>query len=1824
MWIDVTAPVIPIIANATGECSVTVTAPTTTDNCIASVTGTTTSPLTYSAQGTYTIVWTFDDGNGNTSTANQTVIVDDITAPVVPIIANATGECSVTVTAPTTTDNCIASVTGTTTSPLTYSVQGTYTIVWTFDDGNGNTSTANQTVIVDDVTAPVVPTIADATGECSVTVTAPTTTDNCIASIIGTTTSPLTYSAQGTYTIVWTFNDGNGNTSTANQTVIVDDVTAPIVPIIANATGECSVTVTAPTTTDNCIASVTGTTTSPLTYSVQGTYTIVWTFDDGNGNTSTANQTVIVDDVTAPVVPIIANATGECSVTVTAPTATDNCIVSVTGTTTSPLTYSAQGTYTIVWTFDDGNGNTSTANQTVIVDDVTTPVVPTIADATGECSVTVTPPTTTDNCIALVTGTTTSPLTYSVQGTYTIVWTFDDGNGNTSTANQTVIVDDVTAPVVPTIADATGECSVTVTAPTTTDNCIASIIGTTTSPLTYSAQGTYTIVWTFNDGNGNTSTANQTVIVDDVTAPIVPIIANATGECSVTVTAPTTTDNCIASVTGTTTSPLTYSVQGTYTIVWTFDDGNGNTSTANQTVIVDDVTAPVVPIIANATGECSVTVTAPTATDNCIVSVTGTTTSPLTYSAQGTYTIVWTFDDGNGNTSTANQTVIVDDVTTPVVPTIADATGECSVTVTPPTTTDNCIALVTGTTTSPLTYSVQGTYTIVWTFDDGNGNTSTANQTVIVDDVTAPVVPTIANATGECSVTVTAPTTTDNCIASVTGTTTSPLTYSVQGTYTIVWTFDDGNGNTSTANQTVIVDDVTAPVVPTIADATGECSVTVTAPTTTDNCIVSVTGTTTSPLTYSLQGTYTIVWTFDDGNGNTSTANQTVIVDDVTAPVVPTIADATGECSVTVTAPTTTDNCIVSVIGTTTSPLTYSVQGTYTIVWTFNDGNGNTSTANQTVIVDDVTAPVVPIIANATGECSVTVTPPTTTDNCVGTVTGTTTSPLIYNTQGTYTIIWTFDDGNGNTSTANQTVIVKDVTPPTIGTVEPISIAVNAASCSATLILTTPTTSDNCIVQSVTNNAPSVFPLGTTTVTWTVTDGVGLTATTTQSVTVTTNLAATSVNLESPAICTGQSTNLSFTITGGLSPYTVVYNVGSTPTSVNNYVSGAPLSISPSANTTYALVSVTDAYGCQITTTTLSAMLTVNPLPSASNTTGVTCSGTSIGFDLQAYLGTATSNFTWYVLSDNPSVSGEPFTPQSGSMINTVLTTTSQSPQAVVYRVTPTSILGCLGSTFDVTITVFPVPNISAVSKTICSGTSTKLSVTNPNGVYGTNFNWTAIYGAVTGGEGSAVSVGFGTNAINETLINATSTSIDVIYTLTPIGTGPTFCTGTPLSVTVTVSPTVGTPILTGPTVLCQNDADATYIATATNNTSITYSVSPLAAGVMNATTGVMNWDESFSGPVTIMATATGCNNSVTTQTLSVMVNPNPIITIMQPEPVCISFDLQNTLISPNILGGTYTYYATLANAISKTTPLSSSVVNTSNTYYTRYELPTGCFTTGSISVTVGVCVEVRAKAVLQGAYNTTLGLMNNTLWTAGFVPSTDPYTTATYNGAFVHVNSEPTPKTISPSAMLNSGSDAIVDWVFIELRDKNNPTQVLGTSSALIQRDGDIVDMDGVSAVKFRMNLDQYYVVVRHRNHLGVMTASTIDYHAILPPPVIDFTSASTLVYTNTALASSSISNYAPRKVTSNGIMALWSGNANISANGLKNVSYNGPSNDRSSILTLIGTSTPLNIVTGYYKEDLNMDSNVSYNGQGNDRAIILSNLGSSFPNNIIQQHFQ
>ncbi|MEJ0105660.1 MAG: hypothetical protein WDO19_25230 [Bacteroidota bacterium] len=130
---------------------------------------------------------------------------------------------------PTATDDCAGTISATTSSPLSYTTAGTYTIVWVYSDGHGNTTTQTQDVIISDTQdpVPVTATLPDLTGQCSVTVTN-IQRQQIIARVLSLVLPIVRCLIQHRvlYTIVWIYNDGNGNVITQPQTVIVSGLQA--------------------------------------------------------------------------------------------------------------------------------------------------------------------------------------------------------------------------------------------------------------------------------------------------------------------------------------------------------------------------------------------------------------------------------------------------------------------------------------------------------------------------------------------------------------------------------------------------------------------------------------------------------------------------------------------------------------------------------------------------------------------------------------------------------------------------------------------------------------------------------------------------------------------------------------------------------------------------------------------------------------------------------------------------------------------------------------------------------------------------------------------------------------------------------------------------------------------------------------------------------------------------------------------------------------------------------------------------------------------------------------------------------------------------------------------------------------------------------------------------------------------------------------------------------------------------------------------------------------------------------------------------------------
>jgi len=256
-----------------------------------------------------------------------------------------------------------------------------------------------------------------------------------------------------------------------------------------------------------------------------------------------------------------------------------------------------------------------------------------------------------------------------------------------------------------------------------------------------------------------------------------------------------------------------------------------------------------------------------------------------------------------------------------------------------------------------------------------------------------------------------------------------------------------------------------------------------------------------------------------------------------------------------------------------------------------------------------------------------------------------------------------------------------------------------------------------------------------------------------------------------------------------------------------------------------------------------------------------------------------------------------------------------------------------------------------------------------------------------------------------------------------------------------------------------------------------------------------------------------------------------------------------------------------------------------------------GCTHTTTLSLKVGHGSWLAMKGILSGAYNATTGLMNDNLRASGLIPTTEPYTASPYSKLAAGF---PAGETVVPSVLATTGNNAIVDWVYIELRSSANSTTITHTIRALIQRDGDVVDpWDGTSPVLLPNLTGSYYVTLKHRTHLGVMTNTALNF-SLCGTTTVDFINGSNVwVRPNT-------SPNGPRRMFGS-IGTLWGGNTNLN----KTTRYNSSiENDKDPISLALGGNLN-NVLSNVYRaEDLNMNGNVKYNNTDNDKDVITANL--------------
>ena len=284
-----------------------------------------------------------------------------------------------------------------------------------------------------------------------------------------------------------------------------------------------------------------------------------------------------------------------------------------------------------------------------------------------------------------------------------------------------------------------------------------------------------------------------------------------------------------------------------------------------------------------------------------------------------------------------------------------------------------------------------------------------------------------------------------------------------------------------------------------------------------------------------------------------------------------------------------------------------------------------------------------------------------------------------------------------------------------------------------------------------------------------------------------------------------------------------------------------------------------------------------------------------------------------------------------------------------------------------------------------------------------------------------------------------------------------------------------------------------------------------------------------------------------------------------------------------------------------------TAVASGSNPYsYTRTGVTElGAFAVGTRPVLSPLLVS--PKIFLQGAYAG--GLMTDNLRTLNLIPLTEPY-----SGITTYTHSGSGGGETSTAAIVGSGApasnDAIVDWVFVQLHDGVSGT-VISTRAVLLQRDGDLVETDGVSPVNMAGNAPgSYYISVRHRNHLGIRTPTAFAL-AKTTTTAYNFTDNIAKAYNNISISNPAMATLAA------GVYGMYGGNANSDAS--TRVTGSISISDYQRVLATLGGASILNPV--YSPSDINMDGTVRISGSVSisDYQKILSYLSSL---SILNQH--
>jgi len=1174
--------------------------------------------------GTYTITYTYSDpATGCTGSATNTITVNPLPALTWPgpLTAVCIDAAPVTLTGAVPAGG-VYSGTGVSGGVFNPAVAGagTHTLTYTYTDPASNCmNTITNTITVNPLPVVtfggVIPPLCVTSTIYNLSGGLPVGGVYSGSGVTGTNFN-ASLAGVGTHIITYTYTDANGCMNSATNTIVVNP--SPVVtwattlPIVCENVGNFILTGGLPAGGIYSGPGVIGNVFMP-SFVGPGTYTLTYTYTDiATGCSGVATNSITVSAL--PVVTWTSILTAQCI---------DAAAFALTGGLPLGGTYSGPGivggnfnpalagtgVHTLTYTYQDPVSLCVNSTTNVITVNPL-PIVTFAGNFPVLCSSSTT--------FNLSTGTpaggtysgpgvTGTNFNASVAGvaTHTLTYTYTDANGCTNSATNTITV--VNGPAV-TWAGALPDVCV--------DNNNVALTGGLPAGGVYSGPGvignvfnaaitgagTFTLTYTYTDiVSGCTGTATNTITVHSL--PVVTFGGTLANQC-INATAYMLTGGLpaggIYSGPGVTANNFNASVAGlgTHVITYTYSDINGCTNSATNTITV--VNLPVVTFNNPLTPQC-ITSTSYVLTGG--VPAGGVYSGPgvsgtnfdASVAGAGTHIITYTYTDANGCINSASNTITVYPL--PVVTFGGVLTTQCV---------NNTTYFLTGGLPGGGTYNgpgVSGTnfnasvagvgiHTITYTFTNGNGCTNSATNTITV--VPMPVV-TWTNALQQQCITATTYSLSGGSPAGgvysgpgVNGTNFNAALAGL-GTHVLTYTYTDANGCTSTATNTITVNPL--PVVTWVATLAPQCI---------NESGYALTGGSPAGGTYSgpgvngnlfnanaigVAGVYTLTYTYQNPLTNCiNSATNTIVINNLPAVGFPGILP---------------DQCVNSTVlvlntgfpagGTYSGPgvvgnnfnASVAGVGVWTITYTYESAQGCVNSATNTVTVHPL--PVVTWTNALTTQCNANTSYALTGGLPLG---GTYSGPGVIGSNfnasalipGTYTLTYTFTDGNNCTNSATNTITVVEMPTVNIG---PDQYVCFGSSTTLTATATPPGVT-YLWSTSATTQSISVIAGDTATYSVTVTTSFGCTAVD-QVIVYPLPLPVASATAIPITICAGESTNLIAGGGSGTTPY--LWNTGQT----NDTISTGIL-----MDTTFFTVTVMNVQGC---TDIATVRVNVNPIP---------------------------------------------------------------------------------------------------------------------------------------------------------------------------------------------------------------------------------------------------------------------------------------------------------------------------------------------------------------------------------------------------------------------------------------------------------------------------------------------------------------------------------------------------------------------------------------------------------------------------------------------------